>query len=89
MTPGRDWRLRARCRGLPTDLFYASELHQGSLRRAREEEVKQICLRCPVRAQCLAHALEHPERHGIWGATTPRERAALGLRGFRRPGVAG
>ncbi|BBX54403.1 hypothetical protein GCM10009645_22570 [Mycolicibacterium poriferae] len=88
MTDGWGWRRHARCRGLPTDLFYASEQYQGSLRRAREDEVKRICHRCAVRPQCLTHALEHPERHGIWGSTTPRERARMGSVGDLRPDAA-
>lgn len=34
---------------------------------------------CPVRSQCLAYALDHPKEtaHGIWAATTPRQRTVL------------
>ena len=38
---------------------------------------KAICGRCPVRAGCLAHALEHKIGHGVWGALTPTERHRL------------
>ena len=43
---------------------------------------KRICAACPVRAQCLNYALSGADTWGgistgIWGATTPRERAAL------------
>ncbi|WP_277725763.1 WhiB family transcriptional regulator [Streptomyces olivaceus] len=37
---------------------------------------------CPVRTECLAHALDLRIEHGIWGEMTERERRAL-LR--RRP----
>ncbi len=37
----------------------------------------QVCLRCPVRTECLALALRRDERHGIFGGTTPRDRQAL------------
>lgn len=43
-----------------------------SLRSARS-----VCLACPVRAECLAYALDHNERHGVWGGTSPRERRVL------------
>lgn len=28
---------------------------------------KQVCASCPLRAQCLAGALERAEPHGVWG----------------------
>ncbi|MCV7371045.1 hypothetical protein CRI77_21435 [Mycolicibacterium duvalii] len=74
------WRRHARCASLPTDLFFVSEQHRGAGRRACEERAKQICLACGVRRQCLEHALETAEPHGIWGATTPAERARMALR---------
>lgn len=36
----------------------------------------EACGRCPVKDQCLEHALVY-EEHGIWGGTTPRERKKL------------
>ncbi|UXA17597.1 WhiB family transcriptional regulator [Mycobacterium sp. SMC-4] len=71
------WRRHARCLDLPTDLFFVSEQHRGAGRAAWEERAKQICLNCTVRRQCLMHALETREPHGIWGATTPGERARM------------
>jgi hypothetical protein len=44
-------------------------------RRAQEERAKRICRDCPVIAECREHAVRTPETYGIWGATTPRERA--------------
>lgn len=40
---------------------------------------KKICMKCPITVDCLKFALESPtiEDHGIWGATTVRERAVL------------
>lgn len=40
-------------------------------------EAKQICSNCEVRAECLDWALEHDERHGIWGGLSERERRRL------------
>ena len=31
------------------------------------EEAKALCLGCPVRAQCLAGALDRRESWGVWG----------------------
>lgn len=38
---------------------------------------KRVCSRCPVRAACLDYAITNGEDEGIWGGTTPRERARL------------
>jgi WhiB family redox-sensing transcriptional regulator len=71
-----DWTTRARCRTTdPDDLFV-----QG----AAQNRAKQVCLGCPVRAECLADALDNRVEFGVWGGMTERERRAL-LR--RRPGV--
>lgn len=41
------------------------------------DEARPICEVCPVRAQCLAHALEAKERFGMWGGLTPIERRRI------------
>ncbi|NEB74667.1 WhiB family transcriptional regulator [Streptomyces sp. SID14478] len=51
---------------------------------AAQSSAKSICKPCPVRTECLAHALDHRIEHGMWGGMTERERRAL-LR--RRPDV--
>jgi WhiB family redox-sensing transcriptional regulator len=38
---------------------------------------KRICDQCPVRIQCLNEALHRPERHGVWGGMSERERRRL------------
>jgi WhiB family transcriptional regulator, redox-sensing transcriptional regulator len=73
----RDWQLRARCRGLATELFFASEQDKGARQAEREQLAKAVCRSCPVRRHCLAHALKTNEAYGIWGATTPTERRRL------------
>lgn len=49
------------------------------------EKAKAVCATCPVRPECLAHALAWPERYFIWGGTTARERRRMraGGRGAR------
>lgn len=74
--PPNDWRHAARCRtGDPDTLFV-----QGALQR----DAREVCRSCPVRTECLAHALDNRIRFGVWGGMTERERRAL-LR--RRPDV--
>ncbi len=52
---------------------------------AQQREARQFCFACPVRTECLAHALDQRIEFGVWGGMTERERRAL-LRS--RPDVA-
>lgn len=38
---------------------------------------KRICEGCPVKAECLDHAITHRETAGIWGGLNTTERAPL------------
>lgn len=38
---------------------------------------KQLCAACPVRALCLAAALDSNEQHGIWAGLSLRQRRRL------------
>ena len=73
-----DWRDRAACNGLPVEWWF-SDLKSPEYRRART-----ICQSCPVRWECLEHAVNRPERYGIWGACGPDERVSLGRQIRRR-----
>lgn len=72
-----EWRLQARCRGMPIEVFFIASTRQGALRSAHATDARRICLSCSVRRRCLAYALEVEEAHGIWGGTTPAERRAM------------
>lgn len=48
------------CIGVDPDLFFAEE-------PAEVERAKALCACCPVRAICLAAALERREPWGVWG----------------------
>jgi WhiB family transcriptional regulator, redox-sensing transcriptional regulator len=42
------------------------------------QPARRICRRCPVREQCVQHAIADPSlRDGIWGGTTPKMRSRL------------
>ena len=75
-TVTRDWRHEARCRNEDPDTLFV----QG----AQQRDVREVCKACPVRTECLAHALDNRIRFGVWGGMTERERRAL-LK--RRPDV--
>ncbi|KOX36335.1 MULTISPECIES: WhiB family transcriptional regulator [unclassified Streptomyces] len=71
------WSERAVCRTADPDELFADG--------AAQNQAKALCFTCPVRTECLAHALDRRIEHGVWGGMTDRERRAL-LR--RRPAVA-
>ncbi len=48
------------CRSADPDLFFAE-------RPEDLERAKELCATCPVRAACLAMALERQEPWGVWG----------------------
>ena len=64
-----DWQASAKCADADPDLFVAP-----APTRVEIEQAKAICAQCPVREQCLQHAIEAKERFGIWGGLTPGER---------------
>ena len=67
------WRSDAACAGEPTDLWFSEDFDE----RARALE---ICHSCPVRLQCLEHALTHHEDAGIWGGLSERARDRIRYR---------
>ena len=71
-----DWQLRGACRGEDSSVFFHPDGERGQARLARERRAKEFCARCPVRAQCRAHALRIGEPYGIWGGMTEAERFA-------------
>lgn len=72
-----DWQLLAACRGVDSSLFFHPEGERGAARSARETSAKEVCMRCPVRAQCAAHAMAVREPYGVWGGLTEDEREEL------------
>ncbi|MCX5195580.1 WhiB family transcriptional regulator [Streptomyces sp. NBC_00249] len=80
--PGRaehlwQWQSRAACRGQGPERFFHPEGERGDDRAARDRAAKRVCEECPVRAQCLRHALRVREPYGVWGGLTEQERQAL------------
>nr|WP_308416933.1 WhiB family transcriptional regulator [Streptomyces sp. AJS327] len=72
-----DWQLLAACRGVDSSLFFHPEGERGAARSARETSAKEVCMRCPVRSECAAHALAVREPYGVWGGLTEDEREEL------------
>lgn len=69
------WTADALCAQIDPELFFPDEGGGSTL------AAKKICGGCDVRAKCLDYALANRERFGIWGGTSPRERAGMWLGG--------
>lgn len=68
----------AACRGMDPDKFFPLRGHvRGTTFSPEVAEALAACARCEVRQECLEHALDAPERTGIWGGTFERERRQL------------
>ena len=77
IAPEAEWRESAACLRYPAILFFGMDDNEGAAERhAREEEAKEICTHCIVRAECLDYALSTRETYGIWGGLTEIERKA-------------
>jgi WhiB family redox-sensing transcriptional regulator len=76
MRPSRPWSRRAACRGMDPEMFHP---HPGETKKT--ETAKAVCLRCDVRAECLAEALGYPrsQAKGVWGGLSDNERRRLTL----------
>lgn len=71
-----NWAEHAACAGTDPEVFFP---RPG---RHCYEEARRICNRCPVRRACLESILLVESggkhwRHGMFGGTTPHERASM------------
>jgi WhiB family redox-sensing transcriptional regulator len=63
------------CRSVDPEVFFPPTY--GATHRTQVQMAKAVCTACPVRRDCLAVAVADAELHGIWGGSTPFERAAM------------
>jgi WhiB family transcriptional regulator, redox-sensing transcriptional regulator len=63
------WALQGSCIDAEPDALF--------VRGAAQQLAKQVCMSCPVIAECLADALDNRTEFGVWGGMTERERRAL------------
>jgi WhiB family transcriptional regulator, redox-sensing transcriptional regulator len=64
------WRARGACRSVDPELFFPAPSEPA-------DEAVALCRTCEVQGACLAWALDVGDCHGVWGATTARERRAM------------
>jgi WhiB family redox-sensing transcriptional regulator len=67
VSPAPGWRGRAACGGSNPALFY--DLHPAAI-----DAAKAVCVGCPVRDACAAHALGVGEEFGVWGGLAADDR---------------
>ena len=65
-----DWHDDAICNQMDPTIWFPKQ-------KKFTADAKVICLRCPVKDQCLAEALVNNERFGVWGGLNEPERRAL------------
>lgn len=73
--PAHGWDLRAACATADADADVFFDATQG--RHTDLAATAQVCSPCPVRRDCLLHALTAWEEHGVWAGTTPPRRRSL------------
>ena len=78
------WQDNGLCKsdGVDATVFFNDEMLRGLQKQARESAAKKICTACPVKTECLEHALAVPENYGVWGGLTQDER--MGIVKFKR-----
>lgn len=64
------WYADAACADHPADWWFPDKGHGA-------ERAVEVCMACPVRAACLAYALDQGFDEGIWGGMSPRARTKL------------
>ena len=62
-----NWRALGLCATSDPEIFFP-EPEASALAAIR------VCMRCPVRAECLSWAIENDEWFGVWGGTTEADR---------------
>jgi WhiB family redox-sensing transcriptional regulator len=67
------------CRKSP-DLFFPDNTESAKLNKAIA-----ICLGCAYRVHCAEYAITNFEDHGVWGATTARQRIRIRRERNRQP----
>lgn len=64
------WYAAAACAGHDTALWFPEKGDDW-------RPAIRVCEACPVRQECLQHALDHDERVGVWGGLTAGQRARV------------
>lgn len=69
---GDHWMASAVCRDEDSELFFPIGTHGPA--QLQTEQAKAVCRRCPVRTDCLRHAMALNIADGVWGGLSEQER---------------
>lgn len=69
-TRDNSWRDDALCAQTDPTVFFPDKGESPTAAR-------RVCFACPVRRECLTHAVAAPEPWGVWGGLTARQRRRL------------
>ena len=69
-SPEHAWMAKGLCTNVAPSAFFPSD-------GAGVEVARKICFGCPVRDECLEHALVNRIDHGVWGGCSERERRRI------------
>lgn len=72
VSPTPAWMNEGLCRHLDPEWWFPQ-----SSKEYDDTPALEVCWQCPVRVQCLEHALAADERFGIWGGYTTLERQRI------------
>jgi WhiB family redox-sensing transcriptional regulator len=75
-----EWQHQGACVDKDPESFFLEPNMRGKEKRTREVNAVAICNTCPVKQQCLDHALKVPEVYGVWGGMTEEQRHILARR---------
>lgn len=73
------WQDWAACGSLPSELFFPVKGGGTAIGR-------KICSACPVRLECLVHALRNNEQEGIWGGLNLKDRRRVKFNRWKKGG---
>jgi WhiB family redox-sensing transcriptional regulator len=65
-----EWMARGNCAEEDPARFFPSD-------GVGVEIARRICATCPVKDECLEHALANRIDHGVWGGASERERRRI------------
>jgi WhiB family redox-sensing transcriptional regulator len=65
-----EWMARGNCAHEAPSTFFPSD-------GVGVEVARRICATCPVKDECLEHALVNRIDHGVWGGCSERERRRI------------
>ena len=78
-----EWQFDGACRSVDPESFFLEYNERGVSKKKKELKAVALCNTCPVKDQCLEHALKVPEMYGVWGGMTEEQRRII----LRKRGV--